>query len=138
MSVTLNRTAYNKSGIFGELEDKNGKTFAVCLEHAYPQDDGTFQPKLPAGMYTCKRGLHTLDHHPIPFEAFEVMNVPGHQGILFHIGNFNKDSDGCVLLGTAIDSRAPWILLNSKEAFDKFMGNADGVDSFQLTVKDKV
>ena len=66
------------------------------------------------------------------FITFEVQNVPGHTGILFHTGNTNRDSEGCILLGSLIKGN---ILLNSRPAFAKFMELLGNLPQFTLEVK---
>lgn len=70
------------------------------------------------------------------FQTFEIMDVPGHDNILFHWGNYNKDSEGCVLLGKAEVSQAngQHMITSSKETFDIFMKYLAGVNEFTLTV----
>lgn len=50
--------------------------------------------KIPAGVYTCKP--YSSDKFK---DVFEVTNVPGRTAILFHVGNFSEDTEGCILLG---------------------------------------
>lgn len=102
----------------------------VTAEHAY---DGV--PKVPNGTYTCQRGWHQLHTGP-RFETFEITGVEGHQGILFHVGNWPQiDSDGCLLCGNAIAQSAQGpMVTGSRGTFDRFMAAQEGVDSFELTV----
>lgn len=129
MDFVLSRKDYREDGIFGEL--KSESNFFVTLEHSYSN-----VPKLPPGKYTCKKGIHTL-HDGIPFTAFEVMDVPGHTGILFHVGNYNADSEGCLLLGLQIGRQLSggWMITHSKQAFEQFMKLQENVDEFNLTVE---
>lgn len=137
MNMNLTRTDFLESGIFGLLEAEDQSLELVTLEHAYAvipdsmSSSATYAPKLPIGSYTCVRGQHTLEHHLTPFDAFEVMGVPGHTNILIHIGNYNADSAGCVLVGL---NRKDDMITLSKQAFDLFMELQEGIDSFQLTV----
>ena len=129
---TLRRTAFHEDGIFSDFEfdDAPGR-FCVTLEHSYD-----CKPKLPAGIYTCVRGTHAL-HNGIPFETFEITGVAGHKGILFHAGNFNRDSEGCVLIGKDIvvdPNSGDEMVTGSKAEFKEFMDRLDGVQSFQLEV----
>lgn len=133
MDLTIKRLDYNDDGIFGHLEETDsGDSVAVTLEHAYYSNngDGSYSPKLPPGDYLCVRGEHRLSKGK-PFTTFEVTNVPGHTGILFHPGNYNEDSDGCILLGTTLSFS---MISESRAAFSKFMALQDGVDEFTLTV----
>ena len=65
------------------------------------------------------------------FETFEITGVPGHSGILFHTGNTNNDSSGCVLLGTDTTRLG---ISDSRLAFSKFMAMMVGIDKVELHV----
>lgn len=129
--MKLTRNEFQVNGIFGTLTQDDGTQIAVTLEHAYLQPDGSYAPKTPAGQYICVKGLHTLEHHPVPFDAFEITNVPGHSDILIHIGNYNADSEGCVLIG---EERSGDMITNSKITFLNFMNAMSTTDSFTLTI----
>ncbi len=126
MNLTLKRQEYSKDGIFGQLTDGHGVTLSFTIEHSY---DG--KPKLPAGTYICVRGIHSLSDGK-PFETFEVKDVPGHTGILFHCGNTQADSSGCILVGSR---RVGSMVTQSRVAFDNFMGIQARSNSFILVVK---
>ncbi len=134
--MKLTRLQFRPDGIFGELHDDKGTLLAYTLEHAYKLALGGWLPKLPNGKFICIRGTHKL-HNNIPFETFEITGVKGHDNILFHAGNFNKDSEGCVLLGNSIVSQqnGTEMVVNSKVTFNKFMGGLVGVKEFMLTVE---
>jgi Family of unknown function (DUF5675) len=130
MDLTLTRKRYANWGIISELSDSNGEVLFTTLEHAYCDSTGTiYRPKLTLGIHDCILGTHQLDTGG-PIQAYEITEVLGHSGILFHIGNYNKDSDGCVLLGTALGQQC---ITGSKVAFDKFMAMQSG-QNFKLTV----
>ncbi len=106
----------------------------MTLEHAY-QEGELWLPKMKLGSYTCQRGMHRLNGMEQDFETFEITAVPGHTNILFHWGNWTKDSEGCVLLGEALaESSEGEMITNSKATFAHFMERLAGVDSFTLTV----
>lgn len=137
MNLTLTRTFKSASGIFGKITDETYALVPFTLEHAYPIDT-SFVPKLPIGEYTCVRGMHQLEGMHEPFETFEVTNVPGHTGILFHVGNWNQDSEGCILLGEVVVPSGPSLMLSrSKEAFENFMDYLKEIDTFLLTVQNQ-
>lgn len=129
----LKTTDYRSDGIFSELWRDETK-FCATAEHAYIGPYG-FVPKLLRGAtYTCRRGEHQLEHGG-PFITFEIMDVPGRSGILFHIGNFpQRDSNGCVLTGGSVIKDATWWVNNSKDVFAGFMQAMVGVDAFELEV----
>ncbi len=134
--MKLVRTHFRADGIFGELFDEKGVSVAKTLEHAYANLDGTFSPKLYTGQFICVRGPHKLHNMTTTFETFEITNVKGHDNILFHWGNFDKDSEGCVLLGNEVVTQddGTEMVVNSKVTFAKFMKGLDGVKEFMLTV----
>ena len=67
------------------------------------------------------------------------MDVPNHTGILFHAGNWQDDSNGCVLLGkTCTTSARGTMITDSQMTFHLFMTDLDGIDAFPLLVEDGV
>lgn len=133
MSLILKRNQFLVSGIFGTLRDISGVQLAVTLEHSY-FSGVNYRPKIPAGSYTCVRGKHRLIGMDHDFETFEITHVPGHSNILFHSGNFNRDSSGCILLGEKDNPNVGGMIINSKATFEKFMALMAGVQTFELLV----
>ena len=131
--MILTRNKINEYGVFGELTQDDGTHIAYTLEHNF---DG--QPKVAAGTYTCVRGEHRLNGMTDDFTTFEITGVSDFQGrhvsgILFHWGNYNKDSEGCVLLGTGVTDT---MVTNSRSAFENFMTKVLPLDcqSFTITI----
>jgi hypothetical protein len=132
MSFTLTHNRFCAAGIFGQLCEDGGAFVAYTLEHSYDN-----KPKLADGEYTCVRGIHHLGPELKEINTFEIKGIPQFQGknvtgVLFHPGNYNFDSAGCVLLG---NSETDLMVASSKEAFAGFLKMVDGLDSFHLTVK---
>jgi hypothetical protein len=134
--MNLIRDTYCEDGIFGTLK-VNDETTLQTLERAYsckPEGGSvsqTWAPKVPVGSYTCVRGSHSLSSGD-PFDTFEVTGVTGHTGILFHPGNVDADSEGCILLGMIRNGNLS--VLQSRLAFQEFMAALDGIDQFTLEV----
>ena len=132
--MKLIRYAFNDDGILGHLYDAEGNQVACTMEHSYNK-----LPKLKAGTYRCARGMHSLHRRPTPFVTFEIMDVPHCTGILFHPGNWQGDSSGCVLVGrTHTTSAEGCMITNSRQTFNRFMLDLEGVESFTLTVEDGI
>jgi hypothetical protein len=130
MNITLKRTLFNSEGVFGEFLLEDGTIFCVTLEHPY-ENQGVWTPKVPSGEYVCQRRFSPK----FQYDVFEIMNVPGCTYIEIHVGNFATDSDGCILLGQALNDQSGVLMItNSKAAFAKFMSLQNGLDIFQLTV----
>jgi len=135
MNLTLKRSAYRADGIFSTLYDENGHQVAVTLEHAYDDGNGGWAPKLPLGVFLCVRGQHQLLNMAQPFTTFEITGVVGHTNILFHCGNFDRDSEGCCLVGDADSFQGTTeIITGSRDAFARLLQLEDGIDTFNLTV----
>ena len=138
MNVTIKRTDISEQGAFSEVYDDLARQIAVGLERAFHATKTVareivdiWAPKIPEGAYECVRGKHRLDGMLEDFETFEITGVDGHTGLLFHWGNWTKDSDGCVLLGT---TRSKDMIMESRQAFNRFMALQAGVDKFTLQV----
>lgn len=137
MTLKLYRSLYEADGVFGYLTGDNNELIACTLEHAYDsgEGNGSFKPKLINGTYKCVRGQHKLHGMDHTFETFEITGVPGHSGILFHVGNLNKDSEGCVLLGdTQTRVKSVTSISHSRITFEKFMDLQKNVNEFTLIV----
>ena len=130
MTLYLCREEKREDGIFSELRDESGKVLFQTLDHSYD-----CVPKLFDGTFKCVRGMHRLEGMTSDFETFEITGVTGHTDILFHSGNWNKDSAGCVLLGLGIaQSPQGQMLTSSHQAFAEFIELTKGIDSFTLVV----
>lgn len=127
MDLYLERNLFKEDGIYGGLYTLDRTFVCYTLEHSYD-----LKPKVPEGEYECVRGMHYLGSGPL--ETFEVSEVPGHTGILFHPGNTEKDSEGCILLGMQY---RPGMILRSKVAFQAFMALQKGLEEFLLIIENK-
>lgn len=137
MDLTLTRKEFRPDGIFGELKSDCGTIKLVTLERSY-DDDKSPRPKVPTGKYLCVKGMHRYKSGK-QYETFEITDVPGHTGILFHVGNHELDSEGCVLLGSKImkfgqNGHHAQMIVNSKIAFEAFMHHQSDVDEFWLEI----
>jgi hypothetical protein len=116
-------------------------TLYTCEEEW--RDNERNESCIPAGTYICRRT--TYWKHNIP--TFEVCEVPDRSRILFHTGNTEEDSDGCILLGRSIghleviceetgkETRKIGVT-DSRVAFRLFMEELAGEDEFLLTIDD--
>ena len=132
--MRLVRVAATDTATFGVLIDAAGVPFAVTLEHPWRDANGdglgdTGQSRIPNGSYRCVR--HHSVKHP---NTFEVTNVPGRTGILFHTGNTTADTMGCILVGESFDPVGGVAgVTGSVKAFTEFLTKEQG-ESFTLDV----
>lgn len=117
-------------GTFGVLKI-NKSVFCVTLE---PPDRENVRNKssIPAQQYICYK------HKSLKFgETFKIMYVPGRDNVLFHAGNFDEYTQGCIFLaqyfGKLKGNRA---ILNSGETFKRFMAIMKGIKFFHLTIRE--
>lgn len=112
-----------KGQAVGVMFDDNARLFLT-----------TFEDKpIPAGTYTVK--LMPAAANPKHGESWEIQKVPGRTDILFHAGNDENDSEGCVLLGFGYNGRAISASVFAMARFRKFL---DGHTEFTLTIADPV
>jgi len=135
-SLTLKRLLIGDDGAFGYLtRDDSGRQVAVTCERTFG-DPGAPVVVIPPGTYRCVRGRHTLNGFDY-FDTYEVTGVAGHSGLLFHSGNTEQDSKGCILVGKYFDRLGGLLaVLDSRAAFYELMVQLNGADEFQLTVVD--
>jgi hypothetical protein len=132
IQVTLTRIRSSKTCTIGILYIQTRNLRWSCRTLELPWLDN--QPQIsciPKGTYTCRR-LNSVKFG----ETFQVCDVPGRQGILFHAGNTAKDTRGCILLGTeATRNNDSCYLEASRAAMRTFRQMLDGIDTFTLEIK---
>ena len=132
IKMVLKRIATDDKRTFGVLIDKD--PFAVTLEDPWKENE-SFVSCILAGDYRCVR-----IKSPKFGDVFEIMNVPGRDHILFHWGNREKDTQGCVLIAEKFGRLAgEAAVLTSKnrpgEGFNEFMEKLKGLDEFWISIE---
>lgn len=115
-------------GTFGKMRFQK-EVFADTLE---PRDRENHRniSSIPCGQYICKRIIS-----PRFGETFGVTDVTDRDNILFHWGNFDDNTEGCIILGNGIKMLGDRLaVINSKDTFKVFMKKLDPYDSFILTI----
>jgi hypothetical protein len=128
MDLRLERVRSDNASTLGRLMN-DAQFLCHTLEDEYregPKVPG--HTRIPAGTYRLRlKALHEsrLDADYIRrFGAFhrgmiELEDVPGFAGILIHIGNYDADTDGCILVGLeeGRDERGHYSVLRSEAAY---------------------
>jgi hypothetical protein len=112
------------------LEGRN--PFAVTLERTYDYTGQLQRVKIPPGRWVCNRTYFYRGG----YDTYEV-SVPGFQRLLFHKGNVEEDSEGCILVAQrygVLDGQPA--ILASKQGFADFMRRAAGRVEFTLNVRE--
>lgn len=141
VELTLIRVAYTQHGTFGVL--RHGVPFAVTLERPWLNNVPSRGDKpgscIPVGTYRCLRCRKSPDYgfkdSPKFGDTFQVFQVPGRSTILFHKGNLDDDTRGCILVGEKFDSIGgiPGIA-SSAEGFAEFLKLLANEDEFTLKI----
>lgn len=82
---------------------------------------------IPAGVYKVVIDMSNRFKRLLPL----VVDVPGFAGIRIHPGNTDKDTEGCILVGT---SRSTDFVGNSRMAFDALFKKMQAAKSITLTI----
>ena len=103
----------------------DGEFICHGLEDEYREHKVPGETRIPAGTYKIGMrrtgGFH--NRYTQKFGHFHrgmlhVLDVPGFTYILIHVGNYDRDTDGCLLLGRAdLKAMAVW---QSKTTYVKF------------------
>lgn len=83
---------------------------------------------IPAGTYKVIIDMSNRFKRLLPL----VVDVPGFAGIRIHPGNTDKDTEGCILVGT---SRSKDFVGNSRVALDALFKKMQAAKSITLTIK---
>lgn len=91
---------------------------------------------IPEGEYSCNRVLNRTTTGGSHLNVtFEVKDVPGRSGILFHPGNTVEDTKGCILLGESFDSWGNiFAIIHSRTGFKKFINLVGKEEQISLKV----
>jgi len=80
------------------------------------------QTAIPTGTYTISMDVVSPKFSSLePYKSIakgkvpRLLNVPGFEGIVIHIGNWPNDTTGCILVGTATNNS----VLNSTDTWKK-------------------
>ena len=109
MKLLVTRKTFTALSTIGDLS-VDGAFFGYTLE---PPKRSEKPCCIPLGTYDVTIRYSSKHSRLIP----HVENVPGFSEIEIHIGNFPRDTEGCLLIGN-VASSVPDQILGSKVAFD--------------------
>jgi hypothetical protein len=120
MKLKLIRVDATDHGMFGHLSCDSNPFNCLTLER--------HDVYIPVGSYRV-----TLYNSPHNKRVVPLLHdVPGRDMIEIHIGNWETDSKGCILVGMSRDGNTG--LSRSKEAFEGLMKVLEGCDDIWLKV----
>lgn len=122
------RLEKSKQGVLGVLVI-DGVIFCFTLE---PDINDKGKPYIPQGVYHCDR------HNGTKWKNTFSIKVPGRTDILFHAGNIEADSQGCVLLGATTGKlKGERAVLNSGDTFKRFQELTKNDRELKLFIEDR-
>lgn len=133
MRFQIKRVWVGDKGCFGVIFCDRQPPFALTLERTFDPDDRVV---VPYGISKC-----TFDfYHKGGYPTYEIQFPDGsHDRVLFHKGNKEHHSRGCILIGEYFHDFGDLSgIANSKAGFNEFMSkameNGKPVKEFELEV----
>jgi len=124
----LIRIAYIPDGTFGVLFDED-TPFCLTLEREW-RDNKRSESCIPVGNYVCEK-----IKSPRFGDTFQVLNVKDRSAILFHKGNLEDDSHGCILIGEMYERfKDKNAILASGRAWREFKERTKDIKFFKLRI----
>lgn len=124
--LKLIRVSTCEDGTFGVLID-GAMPFALTLEPPWV-DNAKDISCIPPGEYYCE----SINSVKFGY-TFKVQDVPDRTNILFHRGNWEKDTKGCICIGEQFESNG---VLASAKGFKEFTYRLRGCESFTLDIEE--
>jgi hypothetical protein len=97
-----------------------GKMYINDVYHCYTLEDKVREVKvqnvtaIPKGRYEVIINFSNRFKQQMPL----LLNVPNFEGVRIHFGNYSKDTEGCILVGS---SKAVNMIGNSRAQYAKLM-----------------
>lgn len=142
-NVILERFAYAPDGTFGRLKMPNGKVF-FTVERPW-LGNKPFESCIPDGIYMLERRRSPVVERTRGgdyLEGWEVTHVPGRTFIMIHPGNWPRNFEGCIGVGTQYmvikdpyDGQWKSGVASSRKAFAQVMGALDGRETWRLEIR---
>ena len=125
MLLTLNRFTSDDDATLSTLSI-DGQFECFVLEDEYREQKVASETRIPAGIYCVGvrdvGGFH--NRYSSRFNEFhkgmlQLLNVPGFEYILIHVGNTDEDTAGCLLVGAGCDSDRELVITKSVNAYKR-------------------
>ena len=133
MKASIVRLEQSEQGTLGVLLF-DGIIFCFTLQ---PDSNDLSKFHIPAGKYICKRFHGTKWPNTFEIVRSGTDGVDGHKYLLFHAGNVEADSEGCIILGSSVFKLKGFrAIANSGLTFKIFLDYTKNVNDFPLTIVD--
>ena len=126
MKLVLKRIRDNGKATAGELYI-DGTFFSYTLEDEHRDKKVAGETRIPSGTYDVDFNPNVTkltQKYRNRFEWFSyhihIKDVPNFQGIYIHVGNYETQTEGCVLLGDMVTYGKTLSVLQSVRAYKRF------------------
>ena len=90
---------------------------------------------IPLGTYPLLRVRDRITSGGMNILSTYEVQIPSRAGVLFHVGNYVRDTHGCILCGLGFSfPQVEPMITNSTLAFSRFIEMTNNADSATLTV----
>lgn len=151
MHLKLERFASNAYSTIGILF-VDGKFACFTCEDAFHETKIPGSTRIPQGTYRLRLkpiGSSRMDAHYIQqFGSIhegmvELASVPNFTGVLIHIGNTSKDTEGCILVGAGANALGALSCISSVSAYSNLYPKLRdavkaGTASMEITDRDRI
>jgi hypothetical protein len=128
--ITVGRYDYSEDNTRGLLY-AGGKFIGYTMEDPW-NDNEKFESCIPNGEYKTEI-RKSKDSPSRDYDHMILRDVPNRSYILWHVGNTEEHTEGCLLPGkTALED----MVGNSQKAFDELMELAKRVESIETRITD--
>lgn len=128
MEITLQRLYQGDDCTIGTLS-MNRKILCYTLENPWKDNEKNVS-SIPEGRYSC--APYNSEKYP---NVWKINNVKDRTDVLIHIGNYEKDTKGCILVGSNVAYNKKNMVTNSRITMEKLHSEIGIGRSFSLIIK---
>mgnify|MGYP006883556091 CR=1 FL=1 len=133
MQATIVRIFESLQGAMGLLYFSDLEFYCFTLQ---PDSQDALKFYIPDGHYIARRFKGTKWKDTFEIVRPGTNGIDGHSALLFHSGNVEKHSAGCILLGDSMSKLAgERAVLNSGATFTRFLHHTKDVNTFNLDIR---
>lgn len=115
-------------GLYQKQDIQELRKIKVPSKTAIPTGIYKISLSIVSPKYSTKKIYQEICKGKVP----RLLNVPGYEGILIHIGNTAEDSAGCILVG---QNKVVGKVINSTETFRKLYSKIKGQNNLTIEIK---
>jgi len=125
MRIVVNRIVSDNEATLSTVT-VDGKFMCFGLEDEYRVNKVPGETRIPSGIYDVRlrefggfNNRYSASFPSMHIGMLEVMNVPSFTDILIHIGNYERDTAGCLLVGMGATTYGDICIQTSRIAYKK-------------------